>query len=1306
MALPYYLRIEIDTMLQEYGKGSFYLYNSLEPKPVTGLADVLYIRKDLNEIALWIEGVYVIKDLNDSVKQDGNTPDTGQTLRDGIDANEAEVTNNTNARHSHLNKPTLDNFGEDANGEPTYNGVKVDTTIAQRDVYDGLDSLDNTISLSANNGKVLKDVQDTQQTAIDLNTAKETNIAHPLVETAVPINALFTDTIYEHPTNHPATIIAQTSSYRFVTDAEKATWNSKAIQQDIIDYSEPLNVPPIADNKVAVYNLDGTRRYEDLPEADKSLFTIADLQAETVNFEGKAVEVLGYYTKGDGGGGLFYWDAASTEADNGGTIIQATAITTGRWKRVLSGAVNVKWFGAKGDGVDDDAPYIRTAQEEASKIKGGLFIPEGKYMCLTPHPVTGHVMLILDEGVDLKMDKKAWLTTDIRKGDGGFLSAAGNNTIICNIDGNAIPDSGDVSEIDGWKEWAVSGIWIAGDHRNAENIIIKDSIFTGLSYCVFPYGAKNYKISGNRFYKFRQSGIQFKGYTDTHNYRNIIQNNHFEEGGDAAVVFWMSASSGNGHFDMNSVIGNTAINMNLRSSGYAYDVEQSVSEYLNRFLFANNTYYVNRETSTSKGGITISTARNSVVIGNILKADYTKTNGTGITTNSRFDIGDNISENNIISENIIEGFIQAGISTDGAINIAVTNNTIINCSDDVPFKSAIRIAAYFTSQEITVKGNRISVTEDFTKEGGYGISCYTENIDTNPNKIYIGDNTITGYKDYCIMSRGNLSINTVVKNIYIENNVFYNSSSYCISFREVVNYHIKNNIMTDCYRGFSIEGGINGVVRDNIFTGDSTLNRGFLLSNVEQLKLENNIYMCPVTTKKLVNGTSIGLFDYDYFGSKPIQTTYATEAAMHADQLKQLKGYFYVVTDVGHFEYLGTIVGDTTDYRFVGKETVDFSTEVKNTPTTIVGYGIADAETSSQIKISRSNISYGEAYISNYRNSVLNDGATFFPSDAGYEVGKLKESGVMNDCSLLLLTSAVKAVTLYSVKPQDRTGDFTVDRNSTATYIDEDGLIKTSLANVPRIDYSSGEAALLVELQSTNLYLNSATLATQNISTTASIYTVSFYGTGTITFSSSYVGSLAGAGAAVRVSKTFTATAGTLTSAISGTVTEGQCENLTHPTSYIPTNGTTETRLEDNIYNDTLNYSGDYTIFFEIDRLINYGGGSTPVLKIVDSLGNVVSLYTNGNQSRYNIYLSDDGGYIYGYGNNSSVVGVNKLAISLENDIIKFYVNGVAIGDTYSTIYRGLSSINLLSNQVSKSIFSIKAFKKALTDQQLMDLTT
>lgn len=65
-------------------------------------------------------------------------------------------------------------------------------------------------------------------------------------------------------------------------------------------------------------------------------------------------EVLGYYTKGDGGGGLFYWDSTSTETDNGGTIIQATGVTTGRWQRIYSGAINPKWFGAKDYREDSD----------------------------------------------------------------------------------------------------------------------------------------------------------------------------------------------------------------------------------------------------------------------------------------------------------------------------------------------------------------------------------------------------------------------------------------------------------------------------------------------------------------------------------------------------------------------------------------------------------------------------------------------------------------------------------------------------------------------------------------------------------------------------------------------------------------------------------------------------------------------------------------------------------------------------------------------------------------------------------------
>jgi hypothetical protein len=51
--------------------------------------------------------------------------------------------------------------------------------------------------------------------------------------------------------------------------------------------------------------------------------------------------------------------------------------------------------------------------------------------------------------------------------------------------------------------------------------------------------------------------------------------------------------------------------------------------------------------------------------------------------------------------------------------------------------------------------------------------------------------------------------------------------------------------------------------------------------------------------------------------------------------------------------------------------------------------------------------------------------------------------------------------------------DITASRATTATRVDENGLIVTSSVDIARIDYSTGEAALLVEPQRTNLLLRS-----------------------------------------------------------------------------------------------------------------------------------------------------------------------------------------------------------------------------------------
>jgi hypothetical protein len=103
-----------------------------------------------------------------------------------------------------------------------------------------------------------------------------------------------------------------------------------------------------------------------------------------------AVNVLNYHSGLEGGGGVFYWDATGNATEhNGGTVISPLATFptdwnnqtqlatwfdgsvlggTGVWRRQYDGAVNVKWFGAKGDGVADDTAAVLFAHTHANTI--------------------------------------------------------------------------------------------------------------------------------------------------------------------------------------------------------------------------------------------------------------------------------------------------------------------------------------------------------------------------------------------------------------------------------------------------------------------------------------------------------------------------------------------------------------------------------------------------------------------------------------------------------------------------------------------------------------------------------------------------------------------------------------------------------------------------------------------------------------------------------------------------------------------------------------------------------------------------
>jgi hypothetical protein len=106
-----------------------------------------------------------------------------------------------------------------------------------------------------------------------------------------------------------------------------------------------------------------------------SFVTVASLRTQTTAFvNNDQANLAGYYARGDKGGGLFYYDAASTATDNGGTIIKQTSVTgAGRWIRQYdSGEINVCWFGVTPGDLSGGSPITRA--DNATRFNNAIAI--------------------------------------------------------------------------------------------------------------------------------------------------------------------------------------------------------------------------------------------------------------------------------------------------------------------------------------------------------------------------------------------------------------------------------------------------------------------------------------------------------------------------------------------------------------------------------------------------------------------------------------------------------------------------------------------------------------------------------------------------------------------------------------------------------------------------------------------------------------------------------------------------------------------------------------------------------------------
>lgn len=218
------------------------------------------------------------------------------------------------------------------------------------------------------------------------------------------------------------------------------------------------------------------------------------------------------WVAGDGGG-MFRYDAGdTTTADNGGTVIVDAA--GNRWKRQYDGPINIRWFGARGDGVTDDraafvaalaigGPVYAPPLAAAYRISSGITLPAGTYLTGEPRRTQidyrGSTDVFTVSGT---YNVISGLRIDCTNASGGFVFKI--NTNAGGVDRLYISDI---------ETTAAHGLLADDNHAsniivalNLENVIAKQHrgrgvyLQDGFAYIHFKHVTIDYVGSANRNY--------------------------------------------------------------------------------------------------------------------------------------------------------------------------------------------------------------------------------------------------------------------------------------------------------------------------------------------------------------------------------------------------------------------------------------------------------------------------------------------------------------------------------------------------------------------------------------------------------------------------------------------------------------------------------------------------------------------------------------------------------------------------------------------------------------------------------------
>jgi len=410
------------------------------------------------------------------------------------------------------------------------------------------------------------------------------------VKTDVPEDAKFTDTVYSHPTTHPASMITESSTKRFVSDTKISEWDGKETttgSQDKANQAEQ-NAKDYTDQEISSIDIpDSTwESIQNKPdtfapsEHVHSIGSVTGLQNELNSketpsgaqskadvAESNAKDYVDDKVKTDVPVGAKFTDTVYSHPPTHPASMITDLPTGKRVARFVVGTSTSGWTAS-------DCDYLCDGTADDVEINAAI----------TALPAAGGEIVILDGTYNITA------TIDVTK-DNVSIVGNGNATILKRMFNSSVAEG--VITLTGRSGCKIANLQVDGNRgsytnynnygislsSSSDNTVTGNTCNNNSNYGIFLSSSSDNTVTGNTYNNNSNYGISLSSSSDNTVTGNTCNNNSYgislSSSSDNTVTGNTCSSNGNGIYlgssSNNTITGNTCI----RGTGLATDYTES-----------------------------------------------------------------------------------------------------------------------------------------------------------------------------------------------------------------------------------------------------------------------------------------------------------------------------------------------------------------------------------------------------------------------------------------------------------------------------------------------------------------------------------------------------------------------------------------------------------------------------------------------------------------------------------------------------------------------------------------------------------